>query len=149
MKKIDDAALAALTEAAISARKNSYSPYSGYAVGAAVLADDGVVYAGCNVENAAYPLGFCAEANAIGNMAMAGARRIEAVVISGPNAEVCAPCGGCRQQLREFVGAEDMPIIICDVDGQVILESSLSEMLPHSFGPDTVNAVREGGEQGQ
>lgn len=146
MKKIDDITLSAMIEAAARARANSYSPYSGFAVGAALLADDGKIYAGCNVENAAYPLGFCAEANAIGNMAMAGGRQIKAVVIAGPNADICAPCGGCRQQLREFVGAEDMPVIICDVEGNLLLETSLSQMLPNSFGPDTVNAVKNDGE---
>lgn len=145
MKKIDDDLLTRLIEAALAARAQSYSPYSGYPVGAAILADDGNIYSGCNVENAAYPLGFCAEANAIGNMAVAGGRRIEIAVIAGPNDEICAPCGGCRQQLREFVGADDMPILICDVDGKIILETSLFEMLPNSFGPDTVNAVRDTG----
>lgn len=143
MKKITDNELTQLITAAKEVREQSYSPYSGYAVGAALLAADGRIYTGCNVENAAYPLGFCAEANAIGNMVAAGARAIDHVVIAGPNADICAPCGGCRQQLREFVGEDDMPITICDVEGAVILKTSLHAMLPHSFGPETVNNVRD------
>lgn len=143
MKKIDESIKKQLIKAAIEARSNSYSPYSGYAVGAAVLADDGAIYAGCNVENAAYPLGMCAEANAIGSMAMAGGRRIVAAVVSGPNDDLCAPCGGCRQNLREFAGADDIEIYLCDSEGGVLMETSIFTLLPNSFGPDVVNAVRE------
>lgn len=143
MKKIDESTKKQLIEAAIEARSNSYSPYSGYAVGAAVLADDGTIYAGCNVENAAYPLGMCAEANAIGSMAMAGGRRIIAAVVSGPNDDLCAPCGGCRQNLREFAGADDIEIYLCDSEGGVLMETSIFTLLPNSFGPDVVNAVRD------
>ena len=143
MKKIDKDTLAKLVAAAGEARKNSYSPYSGYAVGAALLADDGNIYAGCNVENAAYPLGFCAEANAIGNMAAKGGRQIVAAVIAGPNQDLCAPCGGCRQQLREFAGADDVELYLCGVDGNVLMETTIFTLLPNLFGPDVVNAVRE------
>ena len=147
MKKIDEATQNKLIAAAVDARANSYSPYSGYAVGAAVLADNGVVYSGCNVENAAYPLGMCAEANAIGSMAMAGSRQIVAAAVSGPNQDLCAPCGGCRQNLREFTGPADMQIFLCDSDGGVLMETTLFTLLPNSFGPDVVNAVRETGEE--
>lgn len=146
MKKIDKPTLDALIAAANEARANSYSPYSGYAVGAAVLADDGNIYSGCNVENAAYPLGMCAEANAIGSMAMAGGREIVAAVVAGPNQDLCTPCGGCRQNLREFSGPDDIEIFLCDVDGNVLMETNISTLLPHSFGPDVVNAVRDAQE---
>ncbi len=142
MKKIDKKTQAALIAAAKAARDNSYSPYSGYSVGAAILADDGEIYSGCNVENAAYPLGMCAEANAIGSMAMAGGRRILAAVVAGPNQDLCTPCGGCRQNLREFTGPDDMEILLCDVDGNILMETSIFTLLPNSFGPDVVNAVR-------
>ncbi len=143
MKKIDKALLTEMIDAAIKARGQSYSPYSGFAVGAALLSDDGCIHAGCNVENAAYPLGFCAEANAIGNMIISGGRSIRHVVVAGPNEDVCTPCGGCRQQLREFTRADDLPITVCDVDGNVLMETTLFTLLPNSFGPETVNSVRE------
>jgi len=124
-----------LIEAAVAARGQSYSPYSGYAVGASLLADDGAIYAGCNVENAAYPLGFCAEANAIGNMIAAGGRRIVHVVVTGPSTDICTPCGGCRQQIREFASSKDTPVTICNADGVVLLETNIDTLLPNSFGP--------------
>ncbi len=127
-----------LIEAAVAARGQSYSPYSGYAVGASVLADDGTIYAGCNVENAAYPLGFCAEANAIGNMIAAGGRQIVHVVVTGPGTNICTPCGGCRQQIREFASSLDTPVTICDADGAVLLETDISTLLPNSFGPENL-----------
>lgn len=130
-----------LIAAAIAARNNSYSPYSGYAVGSAVLAEDGTVYSGCNVENAAYPLGFCAEANAIGNMIMGGGKKIIHIVVAGPNGDICTPCGGCRQQIREFADFSESPITICDADGGIVLETNIGALLPHSFGPENLNSA--------
>ncbi|MBV9835538.1 MAG: cytidine deaminase, partial [Alphaproteobacteria bacterium] len=90
----------------------AHAPYSKFHVGAALRAEDGSVYGGCNVENAAYPQGWCAEASAIAALVGAGRRRIvEAVVIGGGEA-LCTPCGGCRQKLREFAG-DDLPIHVC------------------------------------
>lgn len=128
-----------LIAAAVGARGQSYSPYSGYAVGAAILAEDGSIYSGCNVENAAYPLGFCAEANAIGNMIMGGGKRIVHVVVSGPCSDVCTPCGGCRQQIREFTTLHETPVTICDADGAIILETDIGALLPNSFGPENLS----------
>ena len=137
--RINDAEMRKLIDAALAARGQSYSPYSGYAVGASVLATDGTIYAGCNVENAAYPLGFCAEANAIGNMIMGGGSQIVHVVVAGPCSDVCTPCGGCRQQIREFTNAEDTPVTICDADGAIILETNIGALLPNSFGPENLS----------
>ena len=130
------AALAPLIAAARAARSNAYAPYSGFPVGAALRGADGRVFAGANVENAAYPQGQCAEASAIGQMVAAGERRIVAlVVIAGDRA--CPPCGGCRQRLAEFAGP-DLPIHLCADDGRELLRVTLGELLPLAFGPDTL-----------
>ena len=102
---------------------------------AAILADDGQIYAGCNVENAAYPLGNCAEASAIAAMIAGGGRRITRIFITGPGAAPVTPCGGCRQRIREFAEPET-PVICLGVDGGTPLETTLGALLPHSFGPE-------------
>ena len=123
-----------LYEAAVAALGQSYSPYSHYPVGAAVRTASGRVFAGCNVENAAFPLGSCAEAGAIAAMALAGERDIVEVVTVTGGAEPGTPCGGCRQRLREFAGPS-VPVHATTVDGQV-LSSTIADLLPHSFGPE-------------
>src|SRR4051812_4489327 len=104
-----------LFAAAATARANAYAPYSGYAVGAALLAEGGI-HAGCNTENAAYPVGTCAEAGAISSMAAAGGRRIAAILILADGAELVTPCGACRQRIREFA-TETTPIHLADPSG--------------------------------
>jgi len=123
-----------LLEAALAARSRSHSPYSGYAVGAAVLDEQGRIHAGANIENAAYPQGWCAEASALTGMVMAGGKRAVAVLVSGPGPEVITPCGGCRQKLREFA-LPDLTILAADPGG-VRAQWTLDELLPHSFGPN-------------
>jgi cytidine deaminase len=114
----------------------AHAPYSKFHVGAALRAEDGTIYGGCNVENAAYPQGWCAEASAIAAMVGAGRRRIvEAVVIGGGEA-LCTPCGGCRQKLREFAD-EGVPVHVCSPDGWR-RTLTLGELLPLSFGPDNL-----------
>lgn len=147
MKKIDKPLFERMLKAADLARNSAYAPYSNHPVGVALFADDGEVYAGCNVENAAYPLGQCAEATALGQMVMAGGRSVQHVVLSGPGDHPCTPCGGCRQKLREFSGSGEMGITVCSHAGDVLLETTLNDLLPHSFGPENVNEVgnkREG-----
>ena len=124
----------ALYEAASAIREKSYSPYSRFAVGAAILADDGQVYAGCNIENAAYPQGNCAEASAIAAMIAGGAKRIRRIYVVGNGAEPVTPCGGCRQRIREFADL-DVTVISHGVEGQP-LACTLEQLLPHSFGPE-------------
>ena len=124
-----------LAQAALAARQAAYAPYSGFAVGAALRTVDGAVHAGCNVENAAYPEGTCAEAGAIAAMALAGHRRIAEVVIAGEG--VCTPCGGCRQKLREF-GVPGTAIRIIDPTGRSRLHTTLADLLPHAFGPENL-----------
>lgn len=123
-----------LFAAAEAIRQKAYAPYSGFAVGAAILADDGKVYAGCNIENAAYPQGNCAEASAIAAMIAGGARRIKRVYVTGPGTAPVTPCGGCRQRIREFADL-DVTVISHGVEGQPLV-STLGALLPHSFGPD-------------
>jgi len=114
--------------------RRAYAPYSRFSVGAAVRADDGRIYAGCNVENAAYPLGNCAEAAAIAAMVMGGADKITAVAVAGEGEALVMPCGGCRQRIREFA-APDVPIYVAGTDGRRAM-FTLQELLPKAFGPE-------------
>jgi len=115
---------------------NAHAPYSRFRVGACVRAGSGRLYAGCNVENASYPVTQCAEAGAIGAMVAAGDRQIVEAVIVTEGAEPCPPCGRCRQQLAEFAGP-DMRIHLCGPEG-VRLTATLGELLPMAFGPRTL-----------
>ena len=111
----------------------AHAPYSKFHVGAAVRAADGSIHGGCNVENAAYPQGICAEAGAIAAMVAAGGKRILECVVIGPGPELITPCGGCRQKLREFA-ADDLPVHLCGPDG-LHRTVTLGQLLPMSFGP--------------
>ncbi len=121
---------------AAAVRENAHAPYSGFHVGACIRAASGRLYAGCNVENAAYPQGQCAEASAIGAMVSGGDAKIAEIVVMGEGERLCTPCGGCRQRLSEFAGPET-PVHICDPEGlrQTI---PLGELLPYSFGADNL-----------
>jgi cytidine deaminase len=130
---VDDSLMNALVDAARAARLRAYAPYSKFAVGAAVLDDTGRIHAGCNVENAAYPQGICAEATALVHMVLAGGRKVRAVAVVGDAPEPVTPCGGCRQKIREFA-ADDVPVFIADLHG-VRARYTLGELLPASFGP--------------
>lgn len=123
----------ALFAAASAIQPRAYAPYSRFKVGAAILADDGAIYPGCNVENAAYPVGTCAEAGAIAAMIGAGAQAIRAVLVFGEGPELVTPCGACRQRIREFA-APETPIAIAGPDG-IRARFALVELLPASFGP--------------
>jgi homotetrameric cytidine deaminase len=124
----------ALVAMARDAARNAYAPYSNFPVGAAVRTTDGRRFAGANVENAAYPQGQCAEASAIGALATGGGGQIAEVVVAAPSEELCTPCGGCRQRLREFA-ALDVPIHLVGYY-RVRRTTSLAELLPLSFGPE-------------
>ncbi len=131
-KSSDDA----LITAAIQAMANAYAPYSQFHVGAAIEDENGQIHIGVNVENAAYPNGTCAEAGAISALIQAGGRRIIRIAVAGRGPDLCTPCGGCRQRIREFASL-DTPILICDEQGlrQVF---SLDMLLPSSFGPENL-----------
>lgn len=131
---------AALTRAAIETRARAYAPYSRYHVGAAVLTEDGRVFAGCNVENASFGLTICAERTAVGSMIAAGSRRLVAVVVVTAGPEAGAPCGACRQTLFEFAGDAPVRMVAVDAAGTVVDErsSSVHALLPGAFRPDQV-----------
>ena len=116
------------------AMSRAYAPYSGFAVGAVVRGESGRLYVGCNVENAAYPLGSCAEAGAISAAVIGGDRRLSEVLVIGGGDSLITPCGGCRQRLREFL-ADDAPIHLADSQA-VRKTTTLAELLPLSFGPE-------------
>src|SRR5689334_15500228 len=123
-----------LFAAAEAVRVRAYAPYSRFHVGAAILADDGKIYSGCNIENAAYPIGNCAEPSAIAAMIAGGGKRIKRIYVTGPGSAPVTPCGGCRQRIREFAD-QDVVVISHGVDGQP-LHQTVAQLLPHSFGPE-------------
>ena len=123
-----------LVQAARVARERAYAPYSRFAVGAALLDERGRLHAGCNIENAAYPQGQCAEATAIGHLVLAGGTRILAAAVVGVADQPVTPCGGCRQRLREF-GADDLPVWTADLQ-RITARFTLGQLLPASFGPE-------------
>ena len=124
---------APLLQAARAAQANAHAPYSRYRVGCALATPDGRVFAGCNVENAAYPSGTCAEAGAIAAMVAAGGREIADIVVVGEGAELVTPCGNCRQRIREFATAATR--VHC-ADAQGVRRSfTVEQLLPVSFGP--------------
>jgi cytidine deaminase len=123
-----------LLAAALAARDHAYAPYSGYRVGAALRDGEGRIHAGANVENAAYPLGICAEAAAIAAMVARGGRVIAELLVVAEGGALVTPCGGCRQRIREFAGPAT-PIRLAEPGG-VRRSMTLAELLPISFGPD-------------
>jgi cytidine deaminase len=122
------------------ALENAHAPYSRFRVGACLRAAGGRLYAGCNVENSAYPVGQCAEATAIGAMVAAGDREIAEVLVATEGPELCTPCGRCRQQLAEFA-RPDVRVHLCGPEG-VRRTVTLGELLPLAFGPETLGPLR-------
>ena len=121
-------------EATRKAMSKAYVPYSNYPVGVLIVTDNGNTYTGCNVENASYPLGNCAEASAIASMVMGGEKKIKHIYVMTKNDEGGIPCGGCRQRIREFSDS-NTEIFMCSKDG-VQGRVNISELLPNSFGPE-------------
>jgi len=137
----NDADLQRLLHAAAEVRKRAHAPYSGFPVGAAVLAG-GRVYAACNVENSSFPLSVCAERNAVGMAVASGARRIDAVAVVGGSARPAPPCGGCRQVIAEFAGAQ-VPVVYATPAGRRVA-TTVGALLPSAFGAaDLRGADRE------
>ncbi len=131
----------ALFALARSAMDRAHAPYSNFPVGAAIRGAGGGLYGGCNVENAAYPQGCCAEASAISAMVMAGERQIAEVCVVGTGKNLVTPCGGCRQRIREFAG-DDTPIHVCGPEG-LRRTVTLGELLPLSFGRENLSGGTE------
>ncbi len=123
-----------LIAVATQARQWAYAPYSHYPVGAALLTASGRVYDGVNVENASYPNGICAERVAVFKAVSQGERKFQAIAVVTDNAG--APCGACRQVLSEF-GLETI-VLLADSQGNLKTETSLSDLLPEAFGPDSL-----------
>lgn len=122
-----------LRDHALTVRTNAHAPYSGFQVGAAIRSRSGAIYQGCNVENAAYPEGTCAEAGAIAAMVAAGETEIaEAYVVAG-SPDPVPPCGGCRQKLAEFAGP-DVKVTLATLDGTERV-MTVGELLPGAFTP--------------
>ncbi len=126
-----------LIDAALVARKKSHAPYSKFFVGAAMRDERGHIHGGANMENAAYPQGWCAECSAIAHLVMAGGTRIMEVVVLGNGGTLCTPCGGCRQKIREFAKG-DVKIHCCTEHGELNKTFTLDELLPASFGPENL-----------
>lgn len=126
----------ALFELARGAQDRAYAPYSRFRVGAAIRTATGEVFSGCNVENAAYPVGTCAEAGAIAAMIAGGERAIVELMVVGDGPELCTPCGACRQRIREF--AKTSALVHVAGPGGLRRSFTLGELLPHSFGPDNL-----------
>ena len=132
--------LTELRAAARAAREHAYAPYSHFTVGAAVQTADGRRFSGANVENASYGLTICAERAAVFAAVAAGAKRITAVAVSGPDGTTTPPCGACRQVLAEF-GAADVPLSYARADGGWT-DTTLGELLPAAFDPRALEAAR-------
>ncbi len=131
--RLESTAQNALIREAIEARKNAYAPYSNYKVGAALITAGGKIYRGCNVENAAYGPSLCAERTAIVKAVSEGDRDIKVIAVVTENGG--APCGPCRQVMREFNPA--LTVIISDLQGNARV-FSLPDLLPESFGPENL-----------
>jgi cytidine deaminase len=126
-----------LIDAAMKARLRAHAPYSNFQVGAALLAGDGGVQRGCNVENASYPAGICAERTAIAAAVAAGQRRFVAIAVAGPDGVAITPCGICRQVLSEFSPDGQLRVIARDASG-AIRATPIAALLPGAFGPDAL-----------
>ena len=124
-----------LIQAAIAAADMAYAPYSNYRVGAALRSTAGRIFTGCNVENAAYPATICAERTALVKAISEGVRAFETIAVVSRSAGY--PCGACRQMLYEF--APDLRIIVANLQGAVVAECSLRDLLPNGFGPSDLD----------
>lgn len=131
MNDITNPLIARLKEAAAAARENAHAPYSKFRVGAAVLDADGRIFAGCNMENASYPLGACAETVALGTMVAAGGKECTHILVIGGEGGL-SPCGGCRQNIAELAGP-DCVVYSLAGDGTQLMQWTIAELLPHAF----------------
>ena len=132
-----DHRLTHLFDAAREAAQNAHAPYSRFRVGAAIRSESGTIFAGCNVENAAYPVGICAEAGAIAAMIMHGSQLIKDIAIVSLSENPCWPCGACRQRIFEFAD-QTTNVHVLDEDG-LIKSHSIQALLPYAFGPDALS----------
>jgi cytidine deaminase len=134
MMKLSDTAIDRLVEAAGLVRQRAHAPYSNFAVGSAVLDNDGGIHLGCNVENASYGLSVCAERHAVAAAVAAGAKQLIAVAVVTETSPPTSPCGACRQVLREF---GDLQVILANLEGGRTM-TTVAELLPDAFGPEVL-----------
>jgi cytidine deaminase len=139
MSNLSDEERRLLIELANEARRRAYAPYSNYQVGAALRTKSGRVFTGCNVENAAYPTGMCAERVAVFKAVSEGEREFEVLAVSTSNGG--SPCGGCRQVLAEF--GLDTLVLIADGHGRLVKETSVADLLPGAFTPRDLESTRK------
>ena len=135
---IDRATADSLLEAARAAHHHAYVPYSRFPVGAALLAPDGTVFTGCNVENASFGLTICAERVAVFKAVAAGYQRIGAIAVVAANVDEVTPCGACRQVLNEFTPQSADMVVILERERQPVF-TTLAELLPRAFGPEDLS----------
>jgi cytidine deaminase len=126
-----------LIKSAKNAYENAYAPYSKFCVGSSILDNNGNIHNGCNIENAAYPSGSCAEEQAIGNMVVNGGTVIKEILVIGKSKSLITPCGACRQRIREFCDFDTL-IHICDIDKGLQKSFHIDELLAYSFGPENL-----------
>lgn len=120
-------------------RERAYAPYSGFTVGAALLAHDGTVFGGANVENASYGLAICAERSAAVSAVAAGYREFQAIAIAGPETTITAPCGACRQFLNEF----NPKLAVIYTTPRGVTQTTLDQLLPDAFGPKSFDKAQD------
>ena len=127
---------------AVKAKESAYAPYSNFRVGAALLTKSGTIYTGCNVENASFPAGNCAERTAVFKAVSEGEREFQAIAVNGDNESYLPPCGICRQVLAEFCNPDDFQVVLAkgQADYQIM---TLGELLPQAFGPENLNAKKK------
>jgi cytidine deaminase len=123
-----------LVEKALEARKKAYAPYSSYWVGSSLLDDRGKVFSGCNVENASYPAGLCAERTAIVKMVSEGGRKIKSIVVAASSLEPVFPCGMCLQVIQEF--GPEAEVIAVNQKGDKFVKALTRELFPFAFDPE-------------
>lgn len=152
MSQLTDKELALLKDTVLHAQTFAYCPYSKFRVGCALLAQSGKVYTGCNVENAAYPAGICAERTAITKAVSEGDTAFKAIAVITDSPSCSSPCGVCRQVIREFAGANtavdpvsgnplrlQLPVIMFNNTASKSLVRTIDQLLPHSFGPEDLS----------
>ena len=130
-----------LFEAAKSAQANAHAPYSNFFVGAAIRDENGYVHAGCNIENAAYPSGWCAEPSAISHMIVAGGRKVKELLVIGNSDDPCMPCGLCRQRLLEFIDdTASVTVHLAHPERGIVKTLTFADLYPHVFGAEQLNS---------
>ena len=126
----------ALFDAALKAQAKAHAPYSHFPVGAALRCENGLIHAGCNIENAAYPSGWCAEPTAISHLIVSGSKEVREIMVIGNSDGPCSPCGLCRQRLNEFVTDPSIMVHMAHPERGLLKSVTFGELYPHRFGQE-------------